>query len=66
MPILTSQLLDSYPYSHHADPQSIQRGRDYHKRGSVYDVYLVDSGRKAICSVSGNSGDYEVEIEVDK
>jgi len=66
MAILTSQLLDSYPYSHYADPQSIQRGRDYHKRGNVWDVYLVDGGRKAICSVSGNSGDYEVEIELDK
>ena len=38
---LTPQLLDSYPYSQHADPKTIQRGRAYYKEGRVWDVTLA-------------------------
>lgn len=65
MTALTSQLLDNFPYTHYTDPGSIQRGRDYYKRGNVWHVQLIGNN-KAVCSVEGNSGEYEVTIEVDK
>ncbi|MDP1541297.1 MAG: hypothetical protein Q8L72_11690 [Moraxellaceae bacterium] len=62
---LTSKLLDNYPYSHYATPQTIQRGRAYQKDGRVWNTELVND-QKAICIVDGNSGEYTVEIEIDK
>jgi non-specific serine/threonine protein kinase len=62
---LTSQILDRYPYSLYADSKSIQRGRDYFKDGRVWDIDLVTEN-KAICLVDGDSGEYTVEIEMDK
>jgi non-specific serine/threonine protein kinase len=62
---LTSQLLDNYPYSRHATPQTIQRGRVYYKDGRVWDISLV-SDQKAYCLVDGDTGEYTVEIEIDK
>lgn len=61
---LTSQLLDNFPYTEYADPQSIQRGRDYYKRGNVWNVELVND-RQAICFIGGDSGEYEVSIKID-
>jgi non-specific serine/threonine protein kinase len=66
MPILTSQLLDHFPYSQYADSQTMWRGRAYYKAGRVWDVNLLGNGRKAVCSVEGDSGEYTVEIEVDQ
>jgi non-specific serine/threonine protein kinase len=62
---LTPQLLDNYPYSRYATPQTIQRGRAYKKDGRVWNTELVND-QKAICIVEGNTGEYTVEIEVDK
>jgi non-specific serine/threonine protein kinase len=62
---LTSKLLDNYPYSKYATPQTIQRGRAYQKDGRVWNTELVND-QKAICIVDGNSGEYTVEIEIDK
>ncbi|MBM4423567.1 MAG: serine/threonine protein kinase [Chloroflexi bacterium] len=63
MPIFTSQLLEDFPLSHYADRQSIQRGREYHRRGHVWNVELVNDN-EALCSVEGNSGEYEVTIKL--
>jgi non-specific serine/threonine protein kinase len=65
MPVLTSQLLDKFPFSRYTDPQSIQRGREYHKRGRVWNVELIND-HEAICQIDGDSGEYEVIIEVNK
>lgn len=65
MTALTPQLLDNYPFSHFSDPQSIARGREYHRNGNVWHVQLVGNN-KAVCSVEGNSGEYQVVIAVDK
>jgi non-specific serine/threonine protein kinase len=65
MPTLTSQIIDSFPYSHYADSRSIQRGRNYYKDGRAWDVTMVTESR-AVCLVDGDSGEYTVEIEVDK
>ncbi len=65
MTSLTPQLFDNYPFSHFADPQSIARGREYHRNGNIWHVELIGAN-KAVCSVEGNSGEYEVVIEVDK
>ena len=65
MPNLTPQLLENFPYPKYADPQSIQRGRDYYKRGNVWNVELI-SDHEAFCLIEGDSGKYEVNIEVDK
>jgi non-specific serine/threonine protein kinase len=65
MPILTSQLIDNFPYSRYADSRSIQRGRDYFKEGRAWDVNLVTESR-AVCLVDGDSGEYTVQIAVDK
>ena len=62
---LTPQLLANFPYSQYANPQSIQRGREYHKRGNVWNIELTGDN-KAICFVEGHSGEYEVTIEVNK
>ncbi len=62
---LTSQLLDNFPYSKYADPQSIQRGRAYYKDGRAWEVRMP-SDQKATCLVDGDTGEYTVEIEVDK
>jgi uncharacterized Zn finger protein len=65
MLILTSKLLDDYPYFDYADPKTIQRGQIYFRQGRVWDVNL-HSGIKAICMVNGDSSEYTVEIEVDQ
>ncbi|HTY62034.1 MAG TPA: SNF2-related protein [Acidobacteriota bacterium] len=63
MRIITTELLKNFPFSRYADPGSIQRGREYYRRGNVWNVELVDEN-KAHCSVEGQSGEYTVEIEV--
>ncbi len=63
---LTSQLLDTFPYSEYADFKTIQRGRTYHKEGRVWDIALSKNNSKAVCEVDGDSGEYTVEIEVDQ
>jgi non-specific serine/threonine protein kinase len=65
MTALTSQILDRYPYSLYADSKSIQRGREYFKEDRVWDIDL-NTENKAVCLVDGDSGEYTVEIEVDK
>ncbi len=65
MPSLTPELLDNFPYSKYADPQSIQRGRAYFKDGRAWNVEIIND-RKAICFVDGETGEYEVTIEVGK
>jgi len=62
---ITSQLLDNYPYTKYASAQTIQRGRTYYKDGNVWSTELVNA-QKAICFVNGDSGEYTVEIEIDK
>jgi non-specific serine/threonine protein kinase len=66
MAVLTSQLLDKYPYSRFADPRSIQRGHAYYKDGRVWDITLSRKDSRAVCMVDGDSGEYTVEIEVDQ
>ena len=66
MTVLTSQLLDKFPYSRYADPKTIQRGHAYYKDGRVWDITLTGNNRRAICMVDGDSGEYSVEIEVDQ
>ncbi len=65
MPSSFSQILNNLSFSHYTDPGSIQRGRAYYKDGRVEEVDLV-SDSKAICLVSGDSGEYKVEIWVNK
>ncbi|MFM8423850.1 MAG: hypothetical protein ACKOBL_01625, partial [Chloroflexota bacterium] len=65
MPRLTSQLLDNFPYSKYASAQTIQRGRAYYKDGRAWDV-SIRSDQKSTCLVDGDTGEYTVEIEVDK
>lgn len=65
MPSLTPELIAKFPFSHYADPGSIQRGRAYYKNGRVFDISLFGSNR-AVCQVDGDSGEYTVEIEVNK
>ncbi len=65
MPSLTPELIANFPLSHYADPGSIQRGRAYYKDGRAWNVELVNAG-KAVILVDGNSGEYTVEIEVNK
>lgn len=65
MPALTSQLLDNFPYSKYATAQTLQRGRDYYKDGRAWEVRM-SSDQKATCLVDGDTGEYTVEIEVDK
>ena len=65
MPSLTPKLLETFPYSQYADPQSIQRGRAYYKDGRVWSVELVNN-YEAICLIEGDSDEYTVEIEVDR
>jgi non-specific serine/threonine protein kinase len=62
---LTPERLDRFPYSRYADARSIQRGRSYFKEGRVYDIELIGSS-KAVCEVSGDTGDYTVEISADR
>lgn len=62
---LTSHLLENYPYSNYASSKTIQRGRAYYEEGRVWDVQL-DGDAKVICEVDGESGEYTVEIELDK
>ncbi len=62
---LTSHLLDNFPYSKYASAQTIQRGRAYYKDGRAWDV-SIHSDQKAICLVEGDSGEYAVEIKIDK
>jgi non-specific serine/threonine protein kinase len=66
MAILTSQLLDKFPYSRFADPKTVQRGHGYYKDGRVWDITLSHKDSRAICMVDGDSGEYTVEIEVDQ
>jgi non-specific serine/threonine protein kinase len=65
MSTLIRQLLVTYPYARHADPATIERGKIYYKQGRVWDIEMRGDTR-AICFVKGVSGDYTVEIEVDK
>jgi len=62
---LTSKILDNYPYSKYATIQTIQRGRAYYKDGNVWDV-TMESDQNAVCMVNGDTGEYTVEIEIDK
>lgn len=62
---LTSSLLDGFPYERFADNASVKRGRNYFNEGRVVDIELYDDN-EAICSVSGDSGDYIVSIAVDE
>ena len=62
---LTSQLLENYPYSRYTTSPVIQRGRAYYKDEHVWDVSLIGD-QKAICLVDGDTGEYTVEIEIDK
>jgi len=62
---LTSKILDNYPYSKYATAQTIQRGRAYYKDGNVWDV-TMESDQNAVCMVNGDTGEYTVEIEIDK
>ena len=65
MPRLTSQLLEKYPFSRYATSQTIQRGRAYYKDGRAWEV-TMPSDQKAVCMVDGDTGEYTVEIEIDK
>lgn len=65
MPRLTPQLLETYPFSRYATSQTIQRGRAYYKDGRAWEV-TMPSDQKAVCMVDGDSGEYTVEIEIDK
>jgi non-specific serine/threonine protein kinase len=65
MPILTSQLLDNFPYSQYADAGSILRGRAYNKDNRAWNVTLLTAS-KATVLVDGDSGEYTVKIQVDK
>ncbi len=62
MPILTSQLLDTFPYSRYAGAKTIQRGREYYKDDRVLEIDLETPSR-AVCLVDGDYGQYTVEIE---
>jgi non-specific serine/threonine protein kinase len=62
---LTSQHLEKYPFSRYATPQTVQRGRAYYKDGNVWDV-TMPSDQNAVCMVDGETGEYTVEIEIDK
>jgi non-specific serine/threonine protein kinase len=66
MAVLTSQLLDKFPYSRYADPKTIQRGHAYYKDGRVWDIALSRNDSRAVCMVDGDAGEYTVEIEVDQ
>src|SRR6476660_806899 len=63
---LTPKLLDKFPYSRYADPKTIQRGHAYYKEDRVWDITLSDNDSKATCMVDVDSGEYTVEIEVDR
>ena len=65
MPGLTPELLDNFPYSKHADAQSIQRGRAYYKDGRVWNVEL-ETNHEATCLIEGDSNEYVVHIQVDQ
>ncbi len=65
MPTLNSHLLDYYPYTRYADPQTIQRGRAYFNEGRVFNLEMMGSN-KAICTVDGDTGEYTVIIQIDK
>jgi len=38
MPTITSELLKIFPFPRYADPASIQRGREYYRRGKVWNL----------------------------
>jgi non-specific serine/threonine protein kinase len=63
---LTSRQLNAFPYSLYTDAKTLQRGRDIFERGRVWDIKMQGYS-KAICSVSGDTGDsndYTVEIQL--
>lgn len=62
---LTSQILDNYPYSRYATNQTLQRGRAYYGEGRAWNVSLL-SDQHAVCMVDGDTGEYTVEIKIDK
>lgn len=66
MPSITPQLIEAFPFSQYADPQSIQRGRAYYKDGRVWEVSLFENNSRAVCEVNGDLGEYTVEISADK
>jgi hypothetical protein len=45
MSILTSQLLDAFPYSRHTDAKTIQRGRMYYQDGRVFDIDKISPSK---------------------
>ena len=60
---LTSDLLDSFPFSIYASEGIIQRGRKYFHDGRVFDIQY--DGSSAICLVEGSEDeDYEVSIKL--
>ena len=61
--MLTSQLLENYPYSQRAGYQAIQRGREYFLQSRVTSIDCSDG--YAICQVRGAHGIYEVTFELD-
>ena len=61
---LTAALLRDFSYDLHADARTLQRGRAYYQKARVVDIELPNSST-ALCQVSGDSGDYEVEIRAD-
>ncbi len=60
---LTSELLDSFPFSMYADKGVIQRGRKYFRDGRVFEIEV--DGTSAFCLVEGSADeDYEVDIKL--
>ncbi len=59
--ILTAQLLRDFDLAQQADAGSFKRGNSYYRGGRVEEPELMDAGT-AVLQVSGDSGEYEVEI----
>ncbi|MCC7361306.1 MAG: SNF2 helicase associated domain-containing protein [Anaerolineales bacterium] len=65
-PTLTANLLRQFPFSRYADSGVVKRGRAYHQNGRVTEIDLQDGDVAVVCLVTGDSGDYEVEIRATK
>ena len=61
-PIITTKLLDSFPYERYASNAIVQRGRQYFRSERVYEIEF--DGDSAHCQIDGSSDDYEVEIHL--
>ena len=60
--MLTTQIIDNFPYYQAADYKTIQRGQQYFRDGRVFDIdYHQDF---AVCQVEGQNGTYEVSISL--